>query len=204
MTNQFLIGRSTWSICHLPAETREKIVQAAFRTLSRKGYENTSIKDIALEAGVAQGLVHYYFKSRQALVLEVLQRACKEMELPEGLDPARATFAAFESFKAMLRDHGDTYRLYVELIGVGLHDPEVGAGVLRFVQQDRSNIEAIARQVLAQSGLASRQAPALAGAVWGAVLGIIIQHLIDPDFDAAAAVDALAAMSIAAVSKPAP
>jgi hypothetical protein len=135
-------------------------------------------------------------------VLEVLERVCQEMQLPEGFDPARSALAAFESLKAMLREHGDTYRLYVQLIGVGLHDPEVGAGVLRFVRQDRGHIEAIADRVLAQSGLPSQVAPAIAGAVWGAVLGIIIQHLADPDFDSGAAIDALAAMSIAAVTGP--
>ena len=44
-------------------KTRDKILQAAFSVLSRQGYENSSIKEIAEEAGVAQGLVHYYFKS---------------------------------------------------------------------------------------------------------------------------------------------
>jgi len=42
----------------MSADTREKILNAAFTVLSRQGYENASIKDIAEEAGVAQGLVH--------------------------------------------------------------------------------------------------------------------------------------------------
>jgi AcrR family transcriptional regulator len=184
----------------LPAETREKILQAAFRTLSRRGYENTTVKDIAEEAGVAPGLLHYYFKSKQALVLSVLAMCCAKMQQPHAIDSTSGVLQAFEHFKASLHSERDSNGLYIELIGVGLHDPEVAAGVLGFVRQDRANIEAAARDVLAAGELPSRRAPALAAAVWGATLGIMIQHLVDPEFDADAAVDALAAMAIATVT----
>jgi AcrR family transcriptional regulator len=185
----------------LPAATRERLLEAAFRALSRKGYENTTVKDIAEEAGVAQGLVHYYFKSKQALVLAVLVMCCAEMELPgSGGDPARHALDAFEHFKAMLREHRDVHGLYVELIGVGLHDQEIGGGVREFMRQDRGTVEDIAREILAQRELPSRGASALAGAVYGGCLGIMLQHLVDPEFDAEAAVDALAVMSLAAAA----
>ncbi|TMD16238.1 MAG: helix-turn-helix transcriptional regulator, partial [Chloroflexi bacterium] len=40
--------------------TRDRILEAAYRTLVRRGYHETSMKDIAEEAGVAPGLAHYY------------------------------------------------------------------------------------------------------------------------------------------------
>ena len=58
-------------------DTRDRILEAAFSVLSRQGYENTSIKDIAEEAGVAQGLIHYHFKSKEQLVLSVLAEVCR-------------------------------------------------------------------------------------------------------------------------------
>ena len=185
----------------MPTETRERILQAAFSVLSRNGYENTSVKDIAEEAGVAQGLVHYYFKSKEQLVLAVLQMTCEQMKLQRhGIEGEANALAAFEHFKASLREHRDFQSLYVELIGVGLHEPEIGAGVLEFVRSDRAYVEAIARQVLAEREDDPRRAPAMAGAVEAAILGIIVQNLVDPDFDADAAVDALAAMSLASVA----
>jgi hypothetical protein len=42
-------------------------------------------------------------------------------------------------------------------------------------------------------------ARAIASAVWAGILGIIFQSVIDPDFQADEAVDALAAMSLSAV-----
>ncbi len=182
----------------MSAASRERILEAAFSVLSRQGYEKTSIKEIAEEAGVAQGLVHYYFKSKQQLVLAVLFMCCSRMELPRGVEGEAGALAAFEHFKAKLRDSRDTHALYLQLIGIAPHDPEVGAGVLEFLRSDRGLVEDITRQVLAEREDDSLPAPAIAAAIWGAILGIIAQSLIDPDFNADEAVDALAAMSLAA------
>src|ERR1700716_2716345 len=64
------------------------IIDAATTVMSRQGYASTSMKDIAREAGVAQGLIHYYFGSKEDLVLAVLRQACGEM-----LDETRRSFA---------------------------------------------------------------------------------------------------------------
>jgi hypothetical protein len=53
--------------------------------------------------------------------------------------------------------------------------------------------------VLAERGLNPNAARGIAGAVWAAILGIMVQHLIDPEFNADEAIDALAAMSLSAV-----
>jgi len=164
-------------------DTHEKILQAAFSILSRQGYENTSTKDIAEEAGVAQGLIHYYFKSKQQLVLAVL--------------------AAFEETKTMLRTSRDTNSLLIQLIGVSLTDPVIGPGVLDFIRDQRAHVEDIARQVLAERELDPTPARGIAGVVWAAILGIMIQSLVDPEFNTDEAVDALAAMSLSAVFSPA-
>jgi len=138
----------------MPSDTREKILQAAFTVLSRQGYGNTSIKEIAEEAGVAQGLVHYYFKSKQLLVLEVLNFVCKKMEL--GDVGEAGALEAFEQTKQLFRDSRATNALYVQLIGVSLHDAEIGAGVREFVRTERAHVEDIARQVFAERELDPR------------------------------------------------
>jgi AcrR family transcriptional regulator len=185
----------------LPTDTSEKILNAAFTVLSREGYENTSIKAIAEEAGVAQGLVHYHYKSKQLLVLAVLAFVCKKLELGD-VQGAAGAVAAFEKTKQMLKDRRAMNALYIQLIGVGLHDPIIGAGVRDFVRTDRSHVEDIARQVLAEREADPGPARGIAGAVWGGVLGIIVQSLVDEEFDADEAVDALAAMSLSAVFTP--
>ena len=182
----------------LSGDTRERIIKSAFTVLSRQGYENTSIKDIAEEAGVAQGLVHYYFKSKQQLVIEVLFDVCKKMDVYTAEGEAGAT-AAFENFKVLLRTRPDAHTLYIQLIGVGLHDMEIGAGIRENITQERGRVENLARQVLAQREADPSPARAIAGAVWAGVIGIMVQKMVDPEFNADEAVDALAAMSLSAV-----
>jgi len=182
----------------LPSDSREKILQAAFAVLSREGYENTSIHDIAEEAGVAQGLVHYYFKSKQKLVLAVLFEVCQKMNVYTAEGTAGA-LAAFENFKVLLHTQPDAHSLYIQLIGVGLHDKEIGAGIRDNIRSERGHVEDLARQVLAEREADPSPSSAIASVVWAGVIGIMVQKTIDPEFNAGEAVDALAAMALSAV-----
>ena len=186
----------------MPSDNRARILEAAFAALSRDGYENVSIKDIAEEAGVAQGLVHYHYKSKQQLVLAVLDFVCEKVELG-AVEGEAGALQAFEHTKQSLQDSQDANSLYVQLIGVSLHDPVIGPGVRDFIRADRARVEAIARQVLAGRGVDPSPARGIAGVVWAAILGIMIQSLVDPEFDADEAVDTLAAMSLTATYPPA-
>jgi AcrR family transcriptional regulator len=183
------------------ADTRTRILEAAFHVLGRQGYENTSIKDIAEEAGVAQGLVHYHYKSKQQLVLAVLEFVCQKVEL--GVEGEAGALQAFEQTKVMLRESRDTNSLYVQLIGVSLHDAVIGPGVREFIRSERAHVEDIARQVLAEREADPSPARGIASVVWAAILGIMVQSLVDPEFNTDEAVDALAAMSLSAVFAPA-
>ncbi len=184
----------------MSADTRGKILQAAFTVLSRHGYENTSIKDIAEQAGVAQGLVHYYYKSKQQLVLAVLEFVCHKVEL--GVEGEAGALQAFEQTKAMLRESRATNALLIQLIGVSLHDAVIGPGVGDFIRSQRTHVEDIARQVLAEREADPTPARGIAGVVWAAILGIMVQNLVNPEFDADEAIDTLAAMSLTAIFSP--
>lgn len=52
---------------------RSQLIKAAYRVLSKKGYHDFTIRDIAKEADLSTGLVHYYFKNKQDLLVEVLK-----------------------------------------------------------------------------------------------------------------------------------
>src|SRR5438445_9413790 len=54
-------------------ERAQHIIEAASAVMGRKGYDGTSMKDIAAEAGVAQGLIHYYFGSKEDLLVAVVR-----------------------------------------------------------------------------------------------------------------------------------
>jgi len=52
-------------------EKRKRLIDAAYKVFIKKGYVNASIKDIANEADMTSGLVHYYFKNKEELLLSV-------------------------------------------------------------------------------------------------------------------------------------
>ena len=59
--------------------TRALVLEATWRRLSTHGYAQLNLRDIALEAGVNHALINYHFKSKQALVLEVLDETDRRL-----------------------------------------------------------------------------------------------------------------------------
>ncbi len=54
-------------------DRRGVILRAAVSVFSRKGYHGCRIQDVALEAGVAYGLVYHYFKNKDELLESVFE-----------------------------------------------------------------------------------------------------------------------------------
>jgi AcrR family transcriptional regulator len=53
-------------------EKAERMMEATLAVLSKKGYENTTINDVADAAKVSRGLLHYYFKDKEDMVSKAL------------------------------------------------------------------------------------------------------------------------------------
>lgn len=52
----------------LLADRRQQIINAAFDVFSRKGFMSSTNKDIAAQAGIAPGLIYWYFRTKEALL----------------------------------------------------------------------------------------------------------------------------------------
>jgi len=50
-------------------QRKQEIVNALLRVMAERGYEKASIQAIAKEAGLAPGLIHYHFKTKQEILL---------------------------------------------------------------------------------------------------------------------------------------
>jgi AcrR family transcriptional regulator len=57
-----------------PRGTRELIVDTALRLFRERGYEDTTMRVVAREAGVSVGNAYYYYTSKESLVLEFYLR----------------------------------------------------------------------------------------------------------------------------------
>ncbi|MBA2392511.1 MAG: TetR family transcriptional regulator [Ktedonobacteraceae bacterium] len=76
---------------------REQIVQAAFSVATREGLEQLTVRLVATEAGLSTGLVFFHFKSKDALLLALLDWLLDSLferwEVSEDMSPAERLLA---------------------------------------------------------------------------------------------------------------
>jgi AcrR family transcriptional regulator len=70
-----LSPRSTQLNRELREQSQRRILQAALMSFAERGYEGTTIAQIAERAGVARGLVSYYFPAKEQLLRALLGEA---------------------------------------------------------------------------------------------------------------------------------
>ncbi len=75
-------------------QTREAILDAANRLLSRYGYKKMTIDDLAQEVGIGKGSVYLHFSSKEEIVLSHIDRIVKRLK--EELSAIAATEASTE------------------------------------------------------------------------------------------------------------
>ncbi|MEO6654669.1 MAG: TetR/AcrR family transcriptional regulator [Pyrinomonadaceae bacterium] len=67
------------SIARAPvSDKRQAIIRAAIKVFARQGYFNSKVSDIAGEAGIADGTVYLYFKSKEEILHSIFDRAMAE------------------------------------------------------------------------------------------------------------------------------
>ncbi len=64
-------------------DKREAILRAATKVFAGRGYFNSKVSDIAGEAGIADGTVYLYFKSKDEILHSIFDRAMAEF-IAEG------------------------------------------------------------------------------------------------------------------------
>lgn len=61
------------------ASTEEKIIEAARKVFTRKGYAATRTRDIAEEAGINLALLNYYFRSKEKLFQLIMAEKMQQL-----------------------------------------------------------------------------------------------------------------------------
>src|SRR3989442_15520888 len=77
------MSRSLPSIRPPLTDKREAILRAAIRVFANNGYFNSKVADIARAAGVADGTVYLYFKSKEEILHSVFDRSMEKV-IAEG------------------------------------------------------------------------------------------------------------------------
>jgi AcrR family transcriptional regulator len=86
------------------ARTRGALLESAARGLSRYGYGNLVLEDVAREAGYTRGALYHQFKDKEELALAVIDWVAENW-LREVGDPAREEPDAVAELLALARGH---------------------------------------------------------------------------------------------------
>ncbi|MFE1439122.1 TetR/AcrR family transcriptional regulator [Streptomyces sp. NPDC058739] len=120
----------------LRRRSRERLLQAAVELVDERGYEATTLGDIADRAGSARGLVSYYFPGKRQLVQSAVHRLMhrtleEALEREPRTDDGRERMArAIDAVLGLARDHTVLMRQHM----AGLLQAE---GFVRCAEQQR-------------------------------------------------------------------
>jgi AcrR family transcriptional regulator len=116
-------------------ETKDRLIEAAARTLREEGYAGTSARTIAKAAGVNSALVFYHFGGVDQLLLAALDRSSAER-----MDAYRAPVEAARTLEELVATATEIYRadlagghitLVSEMVGASIARPELRAEIVR-------------------------------------------------------------------------
>lgn len=100
--------RSARSLSQTPrpavADKREAILRAATRVFAENGYFNSKVADIARVAGVADGTVYLYFKSKEDILHSIFDRNTSEA-IAEGREELSKIADPREKLRRIARHH---------------------------------------------------------------------------------------------------
>jgi TetR/AcrR family fatty acid metabolism transcriptional regulator len=86
------------------ADKREAILRAGVRVFAAKGFFNSKVADIAREAGIADGTVYLYFKSKDEILHSIFDRAMADF-IEEGRRELESLEDPVEKLRTIARLH---------------------------------------------------------------------------------------------------
>lgn len=128
--------------------TREKILAAAKELFEEKGFDFTTVRDIALKADVNIALINYHFGSKEALLITIVEERANETYIrltdinKSEADPAAKMQTALETMIDKIFANRKFYQmLHQELSTV--HRPDVSEKVIKILKRNRQEIRQI-------------------------------------------------------------
>ena len=99
-------------------DTKQRIIKTALRIFLDKGYERTSLREIAHQTGVTKGGIYHYFESKDHLFREALRFITSEMEKwsTARFRSVRSARDMLESLFGSIRSMGEAF---ADIVGEG-------------------------------------------------------------------------------------
>ena len=122
------------------AEKQEHIINAAFAVFGRQGYKKASVAGIADTAGIAKGMVTYYFGSKKNLYLHLCEMGQKivtekvgeyfSKDITDFFDKVRM---GIEIKVAVMKEHPALLQFFVSMLNE--HDEDVAGDIREIIDE---------------------------------------------------------------------
>ena len=117
------------------AQRRQQLAEALLSLMAERGYEGTSVSEIAARAGLNQGLVYYHFKSKLEVLLAAVELLAQQHEARLDGAMAAADSAPWAQVEAYINAHlgltatadAQALKSWIDVSSEALRRPEVQA-----------------------------------------------------------------------------
>lgn len=165
---------------------RTQLTAAAYRVVSRKGYYNFTIKDIAREAGLSTGLVHYYFKDKQELLFTLLKemnnnlRVYLNRALAKSDDPREKLSIFLDQAFILVEREKDYFHVLIDFWTQINHNERIRRANVKLFESFRIEVSAIINEGIREGHFRKVDVPYIAVVIVSLIQGAIIQYVLDP------------------------
>jgi AcrR family transcriptional regulator len=181
----------------LSGEKAQRIVEAMRRSVAQRGTAGATFDRVSREAGVSRGLLHYYFGTKEQLLVEAVRRDCElRMELLEHqLATAKTADDYIDLMAQNLQEtvHSDPefVTLVFELFTLSRRNGDIAAEYAGLMRRTREQVAAMLAAAQREGILHLHAEPeAIAEILFSLADGFALRMLAEPDRDFTATVQA--------------
>ena len=172
------------------ADRKAQILEGAYRVATQRGLERLTIRRVASEAGLSNGLVHFHFRTKEALLVALLDRFLETTTALRIGDEIASIASPHERLLALLRQEMDRLtrdrrqiQLFFDFWAMGIRHSRVRRRIRGELDRYREAFRLLAAEVLAAESdrFPNVSAEGLAAVSVGFIKGCAVQSVIDRD-----------------------
>ncbi len=174
----------------LSNEKATRIIEAMGACVAERGVSGATFEHVAAKAGVSRGLLHYYFGSKERLLIEVVRRDSEQRiaRLDGPLAAAGSLDAVINVLLSSLQDLIDNdpglFTLLFDLSTEARRNPDVGSELAELFSSSRAHIAKALADKDTEGVIAMRADPeGVVSFLLAIADGIALQSLSDPERD---------------------
>jgi AcrR family transcriptional regulator len=181
----------------LSGDRAQRIVDAMRHSIALRGTAGSTFDHVAREAGVSRGLLHYYFGTKEQLLVEVVRRDAEVRldELERRLADAKTAddflHVLVVGLREVVADEPDIVALSFELFSLSRRNAEIATEYTELLRGMRVHVAAVLAQKQKEGVLRLGAEPeAVAEVLFSLADGFAIRMLAEPDRDMTPSFDA--------------